>query len=314
MNAPARVWACFSWAIATSLAFIVVPAASWAHDDPSKTTRLELSLDDSVYVQGQAILALVRFRNEGRDTLRDLAHMDPHLGYLQFRLRDSISGKMIPRVGFPALTSPAREGPSLSRHGVICQVVDLLTQFGNRPLERDEFLNLALAESSLPVGRYEISCTFNVRSGFNKHLGAFQVQSRTVSFRVVPARQSVSGERLLAALRRNAAWAPYRVGRQAQEQCRSHLAEALRSPYAYQVFQCAWPLLQGHGIDSLLAQEVGAGVSPVRSGALLWLACAWHENPARHGAAWLRARRAAARSQVERDILETWERRFARRG
>jgi hypothetical protein len=120
---------------------------------PRDSLRLELSLDEKRYAQGQPILVLAKVRNAGPRPFRDLSPLAPWLQRLWLTLKRD--GRPVRWMRGSADAIYRAEGMKLPQGATICEIFDLLDYFGSLG-----------GMATLPAGHYELWATFYARTGF----------------------------------------------------------------------------------------------------------------------------------------------------
>ena len=170
-------------ALTVWLAAVAVSAAPNA-EASKNTLEVQVVLEDSVFLEGQSIYAILTAHNVGTDTLRGLPPLAPVYGFTKLELSRQASGERLPSI-MPGEGRYTGKGRSLRPGELFCEAQDLTLYFGNvRAAESGVAGNFGYPD--LPIGEYALRWSYlPVRSGYNAITG------REIRFSVKPGPASL---------------------------------------------------------------------------------------------------------------------------
>jgi hypothetical protein len=299
------------WALCTA-----VIAVLWSIDSkPARANvgELTITLEDTKPLEYQTIYMIISFKNLYGSRLVDVAPLNPSKGFLRlqlFRLNGS-EVKSVPMHGRPGMYVGLEAGISLGAGETEYEVRDLLTYFGGAV--EDGEAPTTLGWRTLQPGKYRLSCTYEVFTGFSGPvpLGVAtsppappQVTSVPIEFEVRPLSSS-PGEvqrlkRLFTAVEQSGA-----DRSEISKRCREALPQFYESPFLLRVFRSTGSHMASIPIETLLR---GRSLTQARRAAIFGVQVLIDPSAHKRDPHTFAKMRSHAKSEVERGIIASWER------
>lgn len=300
------------WAIwigmTTTMAVLVVGAAfvsasSARADEGEQGAALAVTLEDSVFAEGQSIYMLMRLRNTGRTDLTDVSMLTPRAGFLRLNLTRLDTGVRL-RETMPILGgSPDWEGTVVRPGHLLCTVRDLLSYFGTESSEGSSISD-RLAMPSLPAGTYRLDWQYTLHTGHNASLPRVVLKGGSVRFSIVPLAHFPDELKLVNdSLRGLPVVRPGEDRVSLHAHCREWLPRFYGSRFLIRVYLDTGVLLDSLDFDAIVDGAIKAGAPPGRVAALLGVRLSMTDVRGQFTPEWKQRMAQKATSALEREIL-----------
>jgi hypothetical protein len=150
--------------------------------DPTDSLELNLSLEDSVFLEHEEISVIVCATNRGSRVLPAIARPTYLCGYFDFEMFNVRTGQRMPRTMYSCgIVNGAwdlKPGESL------CDITELGSHFGGRNLGPSLTLRRGMDGSRIPPGRYRLSAHYPARVLHDRKHRQFSIRTEPVEFRI----------------------------------------------------------------------------------------------------------------------------------
>jgi hypothetical protein len=276
-------------------------------DASTSGPRLSITLEDSPALQYQTLYVVICVENRTSGTIPDVAPLSPGKGFLQLELLRDRDGLMesIPLRG-PSPTYVARDaGPSLAAGDAMCEARDLLVYFGEAVNDSGSAFT-RLGWPSLPPGKYRLVAVYDLHTGFDRSIQQQRLSADTLQFEVIPISAVPVEERLLAEFM--AGTAQYGTKTTSYfAAARKWLPRFYRSHFLFRIFLESGPEMSRSSIETLLDNLAQHGVSPTKRATLIGIGARVDPRALERDPRTYSKLRAHATSDVERKMINSWE-------
>jgi hypothetical protein len=283
--------------LAVLLVAWLVPAPACASDEPRPHLDVSITLEDSVFLEGQSIYAIFRTQNRGGAEVQHIAPLAPEYGFMTLTLVSSDRGGRFPCLIDDDLRYIGK-GVTLRPGEVMCDARDLTTYFG---LSQPNPASVAggFGYPELPVGRYSLhwEYRYSIQAG-----EATRITGKEISFVVNALTSEPKEQQLIEAFMRGKP----RVGLDRSpfhEYSQQSLPRFLGSRYLMRVYMSTGPLLKTSDFDQIFSGVRRNGAPPQRRAALLAARLTMTDYKGRFTSAWKQGMRPGLSTQLERDVL-----------
>lgn len=288
-----RVWV----AMVAVMVNIGMDHVCWA----SPTTVLTVTLEDSVFLEGQSVYCILRLRNAGKMDVVDVAPLALSARYFRPTLVRKETGEALRSVVPQVKGNRAKDGPTLRPGAIQCVATDLSLHFGVIA-ENPANLSTRLGYPSLPVGEYLLRWEYSIHTGHREGVVPEAIAGGGISFSVRPL-SSAPGEQALVGDFLGGLPIVRNDRRPLHSYARNWLPRFYGSKYLMRIYLSTGQLLNDLDFDQIYKQATLAGSPPERLATLLGVRLSMTDTRGQFTSTWKRSMAPRMSSQLERDVL-----------
>lgn len=288
------------------LLFVMLTLSGASSASARMQLDLAVTLEDSVLLQHQTIYMIARLRNSSSEQIADIAPLAPGRGYLRLQLFQEGNESPIPASIPMDGGNGGSPGMVLLPGEVSTEARDLLTYFGVRGAEGRP-AGIPSWWPALQPGSYILKATMTVHTGVERSIQQMTIKAADVRFRVLPIGAAPAQERLLREFFMDGRPGSGDIGQYSMA-ARRWLNKFYQSPFLIRVFRDTGAEMGKVPIDQVLQSLRRLRVRPERRAALLAVRCLVDPQVRHRDPAWYRRLIKQVPSQIERDVLDSWDR------
>lgn len=276
-------------------AIVLVMSSSCHAAERVQSFDVQITLEDSVFLEGQSIFAMFCFRNHGSAGRDHVLPLSPEYGFTRLELIRADSGERIPYI-MPTDGHYVGKGKSVGANRSMCEARDLTLYFGITSPGPSTVAG-RLGYPNLPAGNYVLRWSYTTAQG-----GSEKFKGTDIRFSVKPLSSDPTERALMEEF---LAGLPS-VGLDRSALHRYALARLPRfyaSRYLLRVYMSTGTLLRTLDFDKILMGVIGAGVPSRRRAALLAARLSMRDYQGRFTEEWKDSVRPKLASEIERDVL-----------